>query len=68
MVDPIDDAVRYHDADEARYLERLPVCDICEEPIQDETFFLHPLTGEKICPYCLEEHKQYTENYVRYDE
>ena len=68
MIDPIDDALRYREEDEARYLARLPVCDLCEEPIQDEQFFLHPRTGEKICPICLEQNMKWTENFVRYED
>lgn len=68
MRDPIDDALRYRDEQEARYLARLPVCDLCDEPIQDDWFFLHPRTNEKICPNCIEEAKQWTENYVRYED
>ena len=35
-----------------KWLEGLPVCDICDQPIQDERYFQKD--GENICQQCLE--------------
>lgn len=49
--DPIKDFERY-DTEQARQLEKLPRCADCDEPIQDEHFYL--INDECICPDCLE--------------
>lgn len=49
--DPLADFAR-HDREQAEWLETLPVCDICGEPIQDEKYFQKD--GENICLDCLE--------------
>ena len=41
-----------HEQEMERRLARLPVCDCCGEPIQDE--FFYEIDCEKICPSCLE--------------
>lgn len=51
--DPLDDFAS-HDREQAKRLERLPKCDICGEPIQDDHFYL--IDGYNFCPGCLEDH------------
>lgn len=51
-----------HDAEQARMLERLPVCDDCLEPIQDEYYYV--FSGRKICQHCMEEHLDNCREYV----
>ena len=41
-----------HEWEMERRLARLPVCDCCGEPIQDE--FFYEFDFKKICPSCLE--------------
>ena len=41
-----------HEADEARQLEKYPICADCEQPITDDHFY--EINGEHICPDCLE--------------
>lgn len=48
--DPNEDFNRL-DAKQAEYLNRLPVCDCCHEPIQDE--YLYDICGDFICGDCL---------------
>lgn len=60
--DPVADAAA-HDWEEQRWLERLPRCAYCSEPIQDDKCYL--INDELICPECLErEHEKRTEDYV----
>lgn len=60
--DPVRDAIR-HDREQQRKLDRLPKCDICGEPIQDDTFIDY--NGEYICEGCLDtEFRKRTENYI----
>lgn len=40
------------DAEQARLLEQLPKCDICDHPIQDDHYYR--INGENYCPSCLE--------------
>ena len=50
-----DDPVRdfeMHDAEQSAKLDRLPECDNCNRPIQQDTFFLY--RGDKICRECME--------------
>lgn len=56
--DPLDDFARL-DREQARWLEQLPVCDVCGEPIQDDHYY--QICGENICPDCLEHFKKYVE-------
>lgn len=49
--DPIADFER-HSAEQERRLDKLPVCDYCEEPIQDD--FYYYINGESICETCLD--------------
>lgn len=59
---PIADFDRY-DAACQREEERLPVCEICGEPIQDD--YLYDLEGTIICEECLKsEYRKPVDNYV----
>lgn len=61
--DPVADAERYI-AEQDRQLERLPVCDCCNEPIQDEHYY--EIGDEIFCKDCLDdEFRKDTENYER---
>lgn len=51
MGDPYDDFLN-HEAQAEEWLSRLPVCDICGEPIQDDYYYR--LGGEIICEHCME--------------
>lgn len=60
--DPLDDFDR-HDREQAKELEKLPVCEICGEAIQDEHLYL--INDEFICPACLErDFRKRTEDYT----
>lgn len=48
--DPIADFDRYEAEREAQ-LDRLPKCDICGEPIQDD--YLYDINGDIFCEECL---------------
>lgn len=53
--DPIADAERWiREQDKA--LERLPKCDYCGEPIQEEYYF--DLCGDRVCERCVENMKR----------
>ena len=48
---------------EDRWLNKRPVCDYCDEHIQDEHFY--SINGECICPECIENHfRKWTEDYI----
>lgn len=49
--DPVLDFERY-DREQAKRLAELPVCDICDKPIQDEHYYL--INSDNVCPACLE--------------
>ena len=60
--DPVADFNR-HDREQAKRLEKLPVCEICCEPIQDEHLYL--INDEFVCPKCLErEFRKDVDDYV----
>lgn len=60
--DPVADFDRY-DREQADQLAKLPVCEICGEPIQDEHFYL--INDEFVCPECLKrDFRKDTEDYV----
>lgn len=60
--DPVRDAER-HMEDQDRQLERLPVCATCDEPIQDDYYFL--INDEVMCKDCLiRDYRKNTEDYV----
>lgn len=41
-----------HEREQERWLAKLPVCDYCEQHIQDDHYY--EIDGEIICPDCLE--------------
>lgn len=49
---PIADFLR-HDQKMTKWLEGLPKCDICGEPIQDDHAYL--INGDVVCRDCLDE-------------
>jgi hypothetical protein len=48
--DPIADFER-HDAEQQAELDKLPICEYCEDPIQDDYYFV--IGNECICEDCL---------------
>lgn len=60
--DPIAD-FDSRDAEEAKWLESLPNCDICGKPIQDKHLYL--INDEFVCQDCLErDFRKWTDDYV----
>lgn len=57
------DRFERHDAEQERQLQKLPKCDWCGEPIQEEYFFL--VHNEFICPECMDECRKRTEDYMK---
>jgi formylmethanofuran dehydrogenase subunit E len=55
-----------HEARQERYLERLPICSECGEPITDDECY--EIGDELFCEECIEGKKVYTSNYVRGEE
>lgn len=51
--DPLADFDRY-DRQQEEWLNSLPVCDCCGEPIQDE--YCYEINGDLICEDCLDMH------------
>lgn len=52
-----------HDREQEKELEKLPVCEICGKPIQDENLYL--INDEFVCPACLDrDFKKRTDDYV----
>lgn len=47
------DRWKQHDAEQQAELEKLPLCSICDEHIQDDHFY--EINGECICERCLTE-------------
>lgn len=43
-----------HERQQEKSLEELPVCDICDHPIQEDHFY--QINGDNVCPECLENH------------
>lgn len=59
---PIADYDRY-DMEQMKWLQRLPVCAECGEPIQDEECY--DIDGELVCAECLRHnHRVWTEDYM----
>ena len=48
------DLFEMHDAEQEAWLRTLPVCEYCDEPIQDE--YLYEIDGEYVCEECLREY------------
>ena len=59
--DPARDFAR-HDAEQERALEKLPVCEYCWHPIQDEEFY--QINGVNICESCMADFKKQTNDYI----
>lgn len=60
--DPMRDADRYEVARQEEE-DKLPVCDICGEPIQDD--YLYDLEGTLVCEECLKEnYRKSVEDYI----
>lgn len=60
--DPLKDFDRY-EAEQQRYLDSLPKCAECGEPIQSEKCY--EIDGELICQDCLENnHMHWVEDYI----
>lgn len=52
-----------HDAEREAWLSKLPVCEICGHPIQDEHFY--EINDEPVCEKCLDRHfRRETDNYI----
>lgn len=51
--DPLNDFHR-HDAEQQNELDKLPKCDICDRPIQDDHYY--QINGDNVCPECLDNH------------
>ena len=47
------DLFNQYDAERQRDIDRLPVCEYCEQPIQDE--YCYDIEGTIICEECLKE-------------
>lgn len=43
-----------HDREQEEALEKLPLCSVCEERIQDE--YCYEINGEIICEHCMVEY------------
>lgn len=62
--DPVADAYAY-DMEHQRWLDSLPKCAYCGEPIETDECYL--INDELICPDCLVlEHEKKTEDYVEF--
>ena len=46
------DVWKHHEDEQEKRLAELPVCDCCDEPIQDDHYYL--INSDNICPDCLE--------------
>lgn len=61
MYDPVEASFNAQDAERYRWEMSRPICDICGEPIQEDTFFL--VEEKKICESCMKDCSVYTEDY-----
>ena len=60
--DPVADFER-HDREQAERLNLLPICDICNDPIQEEHFY--EINDEFVCEHCLDKlFKKNTEDFI----
>ena len=58
------DAFMKHEAEQEEWLERLPVCDYCGEPIQDEHCYV--IDEEFFCPDCMDKYfRKSTDDFIR---
>ena len=62
MNDPLDDFYK-NDYEKTKWLESLPKCDSCGEPIQDDPYHEIPFGGMnfKICDSCLKHYQKWRE-------
>ena len=51
--DPVADFLR-HDEEQNRWLEQLPVCEYCQDEIQDDYYF--EINESAVCENCLIQH------------
>ena len=59
MHDAYDDFIQ-HDYEHTEWLKNRPVCDVCGEPIQDDSY--HTLFEKNICNRCLDDNIKFTED------
>jgi formylmethanofuran dehydrogenase subunit E len=60
--DPAADYDRY-DAEQQAKLDKLPKCDYCDNPIQDD--YCYEINGDVLCEECLNNHfRKWVEDYV----
>lgn len=59
--DPLSDYARW-ETEQERRLAKLPVCEYCGEPVQDDHYFL--INDEVLCRECL--HSQYRKSIDEY--
>lgn len=58
------DAYRQHEAEHEAWLKRQPVCEECNEPIQDDV--LYDIDGTIYCEACMKEaFRKWTEDYEK---
>ena len=61
--DPIADFNKW-DAEQERHLNSLPLCDKCQEPIQDE--ICYEVCGDILCEDCMKDHyARWTEDFTK---
>lgn len=58
MRDPIEIALNKREREQERWLQSLPVCSLCGEHIQDETYCNLPTIGN-VCNECLRNNTVY---------
>jgi formylmethanofuran dehydrogenase subunit E len=58
------DSFLHHQAEQDRLLDSLPVCNCCNEPIQDE--YCYEIDSGLVCEECLKDnYRKPTENYEK---
>ena len=57
------DEYKKHEAEQEAWLNKRPICEECEEPIQDET--LYDIGGHLYCKSCIDNFEKWTEDYER---
>lgn len=62
MRDPVIEALDRREAEEQRWLDSLPKCCDCGEPIQDD--YLYDICGDIYCEECIRNFREYTEGYI----
>ena len=61
--DPVADAAAYDAECEAR-LKRRPVCEVCNEHIQDDHYY--NINGMIVCPCCMDDHIEWIDEDEEY--